>query len=412
MTMHAPTRRDFLRAAAAATATILSPLRSLAAAVKPVTIRDVDIFPIDIPVSQGEHDAGVDHQYTVVRIGTDMGVRGYSFAGPRPGILPEVRKILVGQDLFAVERHLRHGLIRWGGVEHAVWDAIGKIAGQPVSRLLGGAADRVKAYVTCVWKGRLDQSQVAYDEQARIAVKLKQAGFKGMKIRAWRPDPMDDVVACGIIKQAVGSDFALMFDRTADRPRDVGQQVWDYDTGLKVARGLQRQGAYWLEEPFARDDYLGPARLAAEVDIPITGGEGYRGLDPFRECLIHKTYDILQPEGSGSGGILTCVQVAALARAFRLPCILHGSMALRVAGWLQATLAFGSEWQELALITPPLLPQEQWSPGLKVLKSKEVFTIRDGVILAPEHPGIGLDVDEESVERFRRDGGRAASRPA
>jgi L-alanine-DL-glutamate epimerase-like enolase superfamily enzyme len=409
MTSRDPTRREFLHAAMAASATLLAPLHSLAAAVKPVTIREVDIFPIEIPVSRAEHDAGLEHQYIVVRIGTDVGVSGYSFAGPRPGALPEVRKVLVGQDLFAIDRHLRHGLIQWGGVEHAVWDAIGKIAGQPVSRLLGGAADRVKAYVTCVWKGKLDQSQVAHEEQAGMAVKLKRAGFKGMKIRAWRPDPMDDVAACRVIKQAVGPDFAVMFDRTADRPRDAGQPVWDYETGRKVARGLQQQGAYWLEEPFAREDYLGPARLAAEVDIPITGGEGYRGLEPFRECLIHKTYDILQPEGSGSGGILTCVQVAALARAFRVPCILHGSMALRVAGWLQATLAFGSEWQELALVTPPLLPEEQWSPGLKVLRSKEVFTIRDGMILAPEHPGIGLDVDVEAIERFRRDGGQGAS---
>src|SRR5207302_5086875 len=101
------------------------------------------------------------------------------------------------------ERHLRRGLIQWGGVEHAVWDAIGKIAGQPVAKLLGGSADRVKAYVTCVWKGNLDQSQVPYAEQARMAVKLKQAGFKGMKIRAWRPNQMDVVAAGGVLKQAV-----------------------------------------------------------------------------------------------------------------------------------------------------------------------------------------------------------------
>jgi D-galactarolactone cycloisomerase len=192
-----------------------------------------------------------------------------------------------------------------------------------------------------------------------------------------------------------------MFDRTAHRPEDAGQRVWDYETGRKVARGLQEAGAAWLEEPFARDDYVSPAKLAAEMDLPITGGEGYVGLDGFRACATHKTYDILQPEGSGCGGIFTCVKVAALAQAFQLPCILHGSMALRVAGWLQATLAIGSEWQELALITPPLLPDEQWSPGLKVLNSPKVFAIETGMILAPEHPGIGLDVDEEAIERFR-----------
>jgi L-alanine-DL-glutamate epimerase-like enolase superfamily enzyme len=399
------TRRELVGGMMAAMAVTLTPLRLLAEAVKPIRIRDVDVFSIDVPVSPAERDAGFDHQFTVVRIETDVGVRGYSFAGPRSTrVLHEVRGLLVGQNLFAVERHLRHGLIQWGGVEHALWDAIGKIARQPVFKLLGGTSERVKAYVTCVWKGNPDQSHVTYREQAAMAGRLKKAGFRGMKIRAWRPSPMDDVAACRAIKEAVGPEFAVMFDHTAHRPHDVGQRVWDYETGRKVARGLQDAGAAWLEEPFARDDFESPARLAAEMDLPITGGEGYVGLDGFRECVTHKTYDILQPEGSGCGGILTCLKVGALAQAFRLPCILHGSMALRAAGWLQATLAIGSEWQELALVTPSLLPEEQWSPGLKVLKSPEVFTIEDGMILAPKHPGLGLDVDEEAIERFRTRG--------
>jgi D-galactarolactone cycloisomerase len=392
------TRRQFL---GALTAAALAPVRALAAAVKPVTIRGVDIFPVEVPVTPAERDAGHDYRFTVVKVETDAGARGYSFAGPPAQALAEVRKLLVGQDLFAIERHLRNGLIRWGGVEHALWDAIGKVAGRPVFKLLGGGPDRVKAYVTCVWKGKMDQSHVSYEDQAAMAVRLKRAGYKGMKIRAWRPNPMDDVAACRVIKEAVGPSFSVMFDRTAHRPEDVGQRVWDYETGRKVADGLREAGAGWLEEPFARDDYRSPARLAAETDLPITGGEGYVGLDGFRECVIHKTYDILQPEGSGCGGILTCLKVAALAQAFQLPCVLHGSMSLRVAGWLQATLAIGSEWQELALIAPPLLPEEQWSPGLKVLKSPKVFAVEDGMILAPEYPGLGLDVDEDAIERAR-----------
>src|SRR3954471_11330079 len=182
-------------------------------------VRGLDIFPIEIPVSRAEHDAGVDHRFTVVRVDTDAGVRGYSFAGPpAPRALAEARTILVGHDLFAIERHLRRGLIRWGGIEHALWDTIGKVAGQPVYKLLGGTNDRVKAYVTCVWKGKLDQSHVSYEDQAAMAVRLKQAGYKGMKIRAWRPNPMDDVAACRVIKEAVGPGFSLMFDRTAHRP--------------------------------------------------------------------------------------------------------------------------------------------------------------------------------------------------
>ena len=50
-------------------------------------------------------------------------------------------------------------------------------------------------------------------------------------------------------------------------------------------------------------------------------------------------------------------------------------MALSLAGWIQANLAIGSEWQEFGHIIPPVLPQEQWAPSLKVLKSAEVFVI-------------------------------------
>jgi len=260
----------------------------------------------------------------------------------------------------------------------------------------------VTAYLTCVWPGPADQQQVPFADQVSMAAKIKKAGFKGMKIRVWRPNPMDDVEVCRLIKEITGADFKLMFDRTADAPVAMsGQQVWDLETGLKVARALQKAGAYWLEEPFARDDYETPAKLASMVDILITGGEAYSILEPFRQCLLHKTYDVLQPDGRNAGGIFRCRQVGILAESFHVPCILHGTMGLMLAGWLQATLAIGSPLQEVALITPPLLPEEQWAPGLKVLKSKHMFRFENGDLVAPPYPGIGLDVDEDALSRYR-----------
>ena len=395
-------RREFLISAAAAGTLSHNALAAVARDAKPVRITGIDLFPIRIPMSAEDAAAGKMGSYTVAQVDTDAGVTGYSFAGPSPSLLgTRIRPALVGKDLFAMERHLRAGLVEWGGLEHAVWDAIGKIAGQPVYRLLGGGASEVKAYLTYVWKGSLDQSHVSYDQQAEMAARIEKAGFKGMKIRAWRPKPLDDAEACRVIRQAVGPDFAIMFDRTAHLPKSVGQKVWDYETGLAVARAMQKNGAYWLEEPFARDDFLGPAKLAQAVDIPITGGEGYQGLTDFGKCLVHRSYDILQPEGRGAGGIFICHQVGALAQAGGLRCVLHGTMGLALAGWLQANAAIGSEWQELALVWPPLLPQEQWSPGLKVLKNRRFLEIRDGMVQVPDLPGIGLDVDEDALRRFR-----------
>ena len=395
--MHKLSRRTLLRAAAG-----FAGLSALEAAVKPVRISAVDAFPVLVPVTEGEAAAGVQYRFTVVKISTDAGVAGYSFAGPRPDALPELRAMLTGKDLFNIDGHLHAGLGRFGGTEHAVWDAIGRIAGQPVYKLLGSPNDRIPAYLTCVWKGPADQAQIPAKDQVDMALKIHGAGFQGMKMRIWRPDPMDDVAVCGQILEAVGKDFHLMVDRTAQMPVSMaGQKVWDFETGLRVARALQKTGVYWLEEPFHRDDLDSPARLAAMVDILITGGEGYDRIDSYRECLLRRTYDIVQPDPAHAGGIFQCRKIAALAEAFHVPAIPHGYIGLPLAGWLQAALVMGSPWQEVTMVSPPLMPEEQWAPGMKLLRSKEMFRFEKGAILAPPYPGIGLDIDEEALEKYR-----------
>jgi L-alanine-DL-glutamate epimerase-like enolase superfamily enzyme len=390
-------RREFLGASAAFAA-----VTRLHAAVKPVRITGLDSFAIDIPVSQAEHDAGFQHRFQVAKVTTDADVTGYSFAGPPPGTLDALRKIVVGKDLFSVEDLLHAGLNTQAGVEHAIWDAIGKIAGQPVYKLLAGPRDRLKAYLTCVWAGPADQSHVPPKNQVATAVKIQKAGFGAMKIRIWRPDPMDDVAVCRRMLEATGKGFKVMVDRTAQMPVSMAnQQVWDFNTGLKVARALQDAGVYWLEEPFHRDDYDSPAKLASMVDIAITGGEGYSSLEPYKQCLLHRSYDILQPDPRQAGGILMCRKVAVLAESFHVPAIPHGYIGLPLAGWFQAALAMGSECQEVTMVSPPLMPEEQWSPGLKVLRSKNMFVFEQGEILAPPYPGLGLEIDEEALLKFK-----------
>ncbi len=416
--MAGQSRRSFCTMLAATpTALLLEPIRTAANEAGSVRIKEVDLFAIAIPAPPKDVEMGAINNYMVAKVVTDVGVRGYAlgeYIAARPEIgrsewgysfdLPSpdyvkgvIRPALVGKDLFALEDHLKAGLAEWGGLEHAIWDAIGKIAGQPVYRLLGGSKTSIRVYLTCVWKGKEDQSHVSYQEQAEMALKIKKAGFQGMKIRAWRPNPKDDVEACREIRGVVGPDFAIMFDRTAH----ISGSVWDYNTALNMARALEKHQAYWLEEPFARTDFFSPARLARDVDIPITGGEAYQGLDAFRECLVHESYDILQPDGVIAGGIFMVRKIASMAEGFHKPVVMHGTMGLSLAGWLQANAAIGGEWQELALIQPPLLPEDQWSPALKVLNSKSVFLVRQGEIQVPQGPGLGLDINEEALERHR-----------
>ena len=361
-----------------------------------ITITNVESFQVTMPGGASEQ---------VTRVHTDAGVTGTSFIGcPQPVLEGWVKPTLVGNDLFAIDPHLKRlqmqrgesGVQAWSGVEHAMWDAVGRACNQPVARLLGGSRDRLRVYRTCVFPGRQDQSDVAYETQARYAVRLKDAGYTAMKIRAWRPRPMDDVEACRVIKKAVGPDFALMYDRTAVRPG----WVWDYRTALEVTRGLEREGAHWLEEPFDGYDLQGPARLAAEVGIPITGGELGNNLHLFLAYLTNKTYDILQPDTRICGGLWIARKVSVLAESFGVPCIQHGTGGPALAAYIQAGCAMPNcEFQEM--IGGPELPEEQWAPAHKLMRTPYVFRVEKGYVLLPEHPGIGLDVNEDALKEYR-----------
>lgn len=392
-------------AACAFTSRPLEPLRAVASEARRVRITNVESYRVSVPAGNGGRNALQDSTYAVTRVHTDAGVTGTSFIACPPDVLERwVKPVLIGDDLFAVDRHLARlqmergesGVQSWSGVEHAVWDAIGRIAGRPVAKLLGGARERLRVYRTCVFPGKQDQSDVPYETQAKFAVRLKEAGYQGIKIRAWRPHPMDDVDMVGVMRAAVGPDFYIMLDRTAVRPG----WVWDYPTALKVCRGLEKHKAYWLEEPFDGHDIYGPARLAAEVDILITGGELGKSTYEFLQFLTNKTYDIIQPDTRICGGILAARKISVLAEAFGVPCIQHGTASLSLAGYIQAGCAMANcEWQEI--IGGPNLPEEQWAPALKLVRTPQVFRIENGYVHQPDLPGLGLDLNEEAIKEYR-----------
>jgi D-galactarolactone cycloisomerase len=366
-------------------------------------ITNIESFPIRVPPG-GARDLHKIYHFQATRVHAGD-VIGTSFLGTPADLLERwVKPALVGEDLFAVDRHLKRlqmqrgesGVQAWSGVEHALWDAIGRAANLPVARLLGGYRDRLRVYRTSVFPGKPDQSDVPYQTQADFAVRLKKAGYTAMKVRAWRPRPMDDVDMVGVVRQAVGRDFFIMLDRTAVRPG----WVWDYPTALQVARGLEKHGAYWLEEPFDGADLQGPARLAAEVDILITGGELGKSIYEFLAFLMNRTYDVVQPDTRICGGIWIARKIAVLAEAFGVPCIQHGTSGLALAGYIQAGCAMPNcEWQEI--IGENNLPEEQWEPALKLLRTPQVFRIEQGHVLLPDLPGLGLDLNEDAIKEYR-----------
>ena len=165
------------------------PVRGLAGAAPDITIKSVTTFDVVVPqppaaAGPAQPGGGMRGRINVTCVETSNGVKGYSFLGSTADQVAAAQPVLVGKSPFQIEAHLKNGLLSWGAIEEALWDGIGKTAGQSVSRLLGGASlPTVPVYITRVWPGGANQEQVTPKQQAEQAALVKAAGFKAMKIR-------------------------------------------------------------------------------------------------------------------------------------------------------------------------------------------------------------------------------------
>lgn len=365
-------------------------------------ITNVETFTVRFADPPSQPD---DYRVTalgITRIQTDQNITGYGFRLTDPAKLEQqVKPRLIGSHPLNIEAHLQSGaLAGCPAVEHALWDIAGKAAGLPVRSLLGSARTKMQYYLTCVWPGNPDQSHITLEAQAEQLITYYEMGHRRFKIRAWRPDPLDDVRVLELVRNRIGGrdKVELMLDRTAHLPG----WIWTYEQALQVARGLEAVEATWLEEPFARDDLDSYRRLAEEVDIPITGGEFAGELPIFRDYLSNRAVDILQPDAAISGGIWPCRKAGVLAEAFNVPCILHGTSGPDWYTTMHAGAAIDScRMLEYALVFPPLTPELATEPINRILQKPGLFTFQDGEVLLPDAPGLGVLLDEEAVEAYR-----------
>ena len=202
---------------AAKAAVAQTPFNRLKAQAPKITVKSVTTFDVLVPQTEPTpptRTGGPAGRTNVTCVETSSGVKGYSFLGTTAQQIAAAQPVLVGGDLFDIENHLKNGLIRWGGIEEAMWDAIGKIAGQPVAKLLGGTQLHQPVYLTYVWPGTNGQETITPKQQAEQAKVLKAAGFKAMKIQVFRRNSQVDADACAEILAVGGADFRVMVDRT------------------------------------------------------------------------------------------------------------------------------------------------------------------------------------------------------
>jgi L-alanine-DL-glutamate epimerase-like enolase superfamily enzyme len=330
--------------------------------------------------------------FSRVEIHTDEGVTGMAFGGHRHYVLGRFRDLLIGQDPLCPEAcwdrlyaHNRKPVAKgeyiaaMGVVDIALWDLRGKALGQPCWKLMGGHRRKVPVYAAGGYyvEGKGIPDLVAEMEgflaHGYRAVKMK-VGWPGAGLKL-------DAERVRAVRQAIGSDIDLMVDVN---------NAWDAPTAIRFGRMIERYEPYWLEEPTPADDYRGQAAICAALDVPIASGENEFTRWGFRDLIDARAVDIVQADARTCGGFTEWLKIAALASAQHLPVAPHGGA--HVGAQCVGAVANG-------------LIVESYSHSMETHLHEFVAPpdIRDGHVLLPEAPGLGLQWDEEAIARRVRE---------
>ena len=335
---------------------------------------------------------------TLYRVHTDAGVSGIGASRGNPEVVREVvAPQLVGRDPSRIEPIVRTiinsaggwaGIPTACGIEMALWDLLGKVAGLPLYKLWGAHTDRIRAYASMV--------EVRTSEQrAEDALRLLDRGYTAIKLRLHSPTMKEDIAQVESVREAVGDRMTIMVDANqAQEPGTPGADTdltWGYDRALATARELYQLGVEFLEEPLPRYHFGELKRLAAATDLPIAGGENNIGLHEFRTLIDDHCYDVLQPDALVCGGMSLLRKVAAYAEMHHKPVAPHhGGNGLGVATHLHLSASLpNSPWIEL-LQDPPALEASEFQG----LIAQPLVPDADGYVRVPDGPGLGVELSE------------------
>jgi L-alanine-DL-glutamate epimerase-like enolase superfamily enzyme len=342
------------------------------------------------------------HGWLIVEVFSDDGHVGLGNAALTPKITKQVidlylKPLLIGQEPWDIERLWQHmyrktmafgrkgiGMVAISAVDIALWDLLGKSAGQPVYRLLGG---RTKARIP-VYASRL--YSVELSELEAEAKRYQEEGYQAMKLRfGWGPadGPAGierNLALVRTVREAVGEGIDVMAD---------AYMGWTLEYAKRMLPLLEPFRLRWLEEPVIPDDILGYAELKSYGRIPIAGGEHEFTLYGFRELLEAHALDYIQFDTNRVGGITQARKIAALAEAHSVPVIPHA----------------GQMHNYHVVMASLNSPMAEYFPMVDVEVGNELFwhlfqgepRAQNGYVdLDDNTPGLGLTVNESGLEQF------------
>ena len=179
------------------------------------------------------------------------------------------------------------------------------------------------------------------------------------------------------VREAIGPDIKLMCDIN---------QRWRVEQAIDIGRRLEDAGVglFWLEDVTMADDYPGLARVADALATPVVGGEYIWGPVPFRHMIEARAVDFVMIDLVRAGGVTPWLKIAGMAEAFNLPVVSHVIPEFHC---------------QLIAAAPNGLTVE-YMPWLRPL-FKQVPEQQNGELVMPTAPGLGLEFDQKTIDRYR-----------
>ncbi len=273
-------------------------------------------------------------------------------------------------------------------IDIAIWDIKGKLLNQPVGTIMGGVhRDHVVPYATGMYFTEKDNPSKDFESEAKNYL---DKGFKAIKMKVGLGIDRD-VANVKHLRSLLGDNIKLMID---------SNHAYTYMEALELSKKLEPYLISWFEEPVSPEFYEQYAELRQKTTIPIAGGECEYLRFGFHQLLKNKSVDIIQPDICACGGLTEAKRIASLASTYGVDVVPHtwgSSIGLHVA------LHFISNLESVPgrMFSPDfLLEFDQTENALREQLTFPKLEMENGKIKVPTAPGLGLEVNQEALEKF------------
>jgi galactonate dehydratase len=357
-------------------------------------ITAVEVVPVD--------------RYLFTRVHTDVGITGYGESGAwgfleaSAAAMEKFGRYLVGRDPLRIEHHWQNmyrtshfrGAAIMGALsalDIALWDIAGKHFGVPVYQLMGGKTrDKARVYYHVygdtrdkLVQGVRDAREAGFTAVGHLTPFLDES--KGVPFFKTHADKMGDAIeAVAAYREAAGTGVDLCIE--------IHRQLTPTES-ITLAKGIEQFHPLFYEDPILPDNFDAMALVAQNVSIPIATGERIHTIHEFAMLLARGAVQYIRPDVCLAGGLTHSKKIAAIAEAHYVGVVPHNPLSpISTAACLQ-----------LAASIPNFTIQEYPIGELEPPKSeivKEPLKQKDGFLMIPDGPGIGVELADDAETRF------------